>query len=489
MKHIKFSFLVCIPLLLASCDDWLDVTPRSQVKAETLYGTEDGFKQALNGAYIQMGDGSLYGRNASMYVPEFMAKSWTVPSMASNLTNYSIANLDFTESGAETVMSNLFSAYYKTISQLNDILANLQTTTVQFNYSNDKLIEGEALGLRAFLHLDVLRLWGPTPVKAEEGTRAVPYVTAVTNNIAELRSKTWGEVKSAIIADLDKAEELLGTVDPITYANKDSLNSLTHYSYYIGKGTMPKDEWQMKRRDRFNYYAVLATKARFYHYIGDKENAARYAKMVVDAGKTALCTESTVTQSLTMYPEQIFGLSNVNLLDLIRGSYLTSTAPFTVREVYLKYIYETTLNVNDIRAVANRYWGNITYLNGTVVNTFYKFVGNDKVDSDKRIPMLRLSEMYLIMTEDLPMDEAKGYFTTYRISRGMTASVDDTSFASESALLNRLTYEYLKEFYGEGQMYYFYKSHNTQQFAYPSRAKLPATGYDIPLPQGLTNFE
>ncbi|MGN0283006.1 MAG: RagB/SusD family nutrient uptake outer membrane protein [Prevotella sp.] len=489
MKHIKLSFILGLPLLLASCNDWLDVTPRSQVKAETLYETEEGFKQALNGAYIQMGDGDLYGRNASMYVPEFMAKSWTVPSAASNLTNYSIANLDFTESGAETVMNNLFSAYYKAVSQLNDILANLKTTTVQFSYGNDKLIEGEALGLRAFLHLDVLRLWGPTPAKAEDGTLAVPYVTSVTNNTSDLRSKTWGEVKRAIIADLDEAEEILGKVDPITYANKDSLNSLTHYSYYIGMGTMPQDEWQMKRRDRFNYYAVLATKARFYHYVGDKENATKYAKMVVDAGKTELCTESTVAKSLTMYPEQIFGLSNVNLLDLIRDSYLSSTAQFTVRELYLQYIYETTLNVNDIRAVPNRYWGNVTYLNGTVVNTFYKYVGNDNIESDKRIPMLRLSEMYLILTEDLPMAEAKEYFTTYRISRGMTASVDETSFASESALLNRLTYEYLKEFYGEGQMYYFYKSHNTQQFTYPSRAKLPATGYDIPLPQGQTNFE
>lgn len=489
MKHIKLTLLICLPLLLASCDDWLDVTPRSQVKAETLFETEEGFKQALNGAYIQMGEGSLYGRNATMYIPEFMARNWTVPSAASNLTNYSIANLDFTESGAETMMSNLFSAYYKTVSQLNDILSNLKTCNVQFLYNNDKLIEGEALGLRAFLHLDVLRMWGPTPTKAEEGAKAVPYVTAVTNNTAELTSKTWGEVKSAILADLDKAEELLGKYDPITYANKDSLNSLTHYSYYIGKGTMPQDEWQMKRRDRFNYYAVLATKARFYHYIGDKENAARYARMVVEAGKTDLCTESTIASSLTMYPEQIFGLSNVNLLDLIRNYFLSSGATFTVRETYLSYIYETSLNVNDIRAISNRYWGNVTYSNGTVVNTFYKFVGNNSIESDKRIPMIRLSEMYLILTEDLPMEDAKPYFSTYRIARGMSASVDESSFASESALLSRLTSEYLKEFYGEGQMYYFYKSHNSQQFTWPSRAKLPATGYDIPLPQGLTNFE
>lgn len=489
MKYIQLSFLLCLTMVLASCNDWLDVTPRSQIKAETMYETEDGFKQALNGAYIQMGDRSLYGLNASQYVPEFMARSWTVPTKAANLTNYSIANLDFTESGAESVMSNLFSAYYKTVAQLNDILANLKVSNVKFLYNNDKLIEGEALGLRAFLHLDVLRLWGPTPANAEDDMKAVPYVTSVTNDPSQLTSKTWGEVKSDIIADLDKAEEILGKYDPITYANKDSLNSLTNYSYYIGKGTMPQDEWQMKRRSRFNYYAVLATKARFYHYVGNKENAAKYAKLVVESGKTDLCTESTISKGLTMYCEQIFGLGNINLLNIIRDYYLSSSAPFTVNSTFLPYIYETDLNVNDIRAISGRYWGDVTYSTGAVVNTFYKYVGKDNIESDKRIPMIRLSEMYLILTEDLPMEEAKTYFSTYRIARGMTSSVDDSAFASETALLTRLTSEYLKEFYGEGQMYYFYKSHNIKKFTYPSRASLPATGYDIPLPLGLTDFE
>lgn len=478
-----------LALSATSCNDWLDVTPRQQVKAEVLFQSEEGYKQALNGVYIKIGDKGLYGRNATMYIPEFLARQWTVPAKTTNQTVYSLANFDFTESGSESTMSSLFASYYSAIAQINDILENLDETSMHFNYNNDKLIRGEALGLRAFLHLDVLRMWGPTPDVAASGDEAIPYVTELTNNPSKLISKTYGEVTKAIETDLNNAEAILKEYDPVTYADMDSLNSLTNSGRYVGVGTMPKDEWQTKRRSRFNYYAVLATKARFYHWIGDKESAVKYAKAVVDSEKIPLCTESTVANSLTMYPEQIFGIENIDLLTLIQNDYLNSGALFTQKESYVTKAYESAANVNDIRYTNNRYWGTETYSNGTSVFTFYKYVGNNKVESDKRIPLVRMAEMYLILSEDLPMAEAKPYFSTYRISRGMSSSVDETAFASESALASRLESEYRKEFFGEGQMYYFYKKHNYNQYTWPSRFSLPSTGYTIPKPKGQTNFE
>ena len=41
-------------LSLASCDEWLDVSPNTDLPAKELFTTENGFKSALAGLYITM---------------------------------------------------------------------------------------------------------------------------------------------------------------------------------------------------------------------------------------------------------------------------------------------------------------------------------------------------------------------------------------------------------------------------------------------------
>lgn len=485
MKKIYYLLLTFATISLTGCNDWLDVSPRSQIKSDVLFQTEEGFKQALNGVYIKLGQATLYGNNTSMYIPETLAQMWKIPSKNSNLAMYSLGNYDFTESNTETTLSDTFKDYYNAIAQLNDILTQLKSNKdVKFEYNNDKLIEGEILGLRAFLHLDILRFWGPVPENAINGESTIPYVTEITNDISKLSSKTWEEVLTALEQDLNNAETLLEIYDPIVYANTDSLN----YAYYVGIGSMPKDEWQMMRKGRFNYYAVLGAKARFYHWINNKELAIKYSKMVINANKMPLCTESSIQKSLTMYPEHLFGIENVNLLDLIQQKYSSSNAIYTQTKSYVEKCYENNIHANDIRYTNNRYWKEEIY-DGINVNTFYKYIGNDKIGSDKRIPLLRMAEMYLILIENLTLEEAKTYFTTYRISRGLSASIDESSMSSNEARLTRLEKEYLKEFFGEGQMFFFYKKHNYKKFNWPKTFNVPTNGYIIPKPKGLSNFE
>lgn len=484
MNKIYYLLSLLLALPLSSCNDWLDVNPRSQIKSEVLFETEDGFKQATNGVYIRLAQTDLYGKNANMYIPETMARMWTVPTQNANLTMYSVANYDFTESGAEDLNEETLSAYYNAIAQCNDILENLNNTTVQFTHGNDRLIRGELTGLRAFLHLDVLRQWGPYPDNVSGSETAIPYVTEMTNDVGKLRSKTWNEVVSLIEKDLNDAEDILSEVDPYTYADADSLNSTTP-SYYVGKGTMPQDEWQMQRRARFSYYAVLGTKARFYHWIGDTENAVKYAKMVVDDEKFKLCSASTMTW--TLVPEHLFGTDNINMLTDIEADFDSENASFTQAERSVETAYETTLQPGDIRA--NRYWKSHTYTNGATTNVFCKYIGNEQTISDYRVPLLRYAEMFLILIEDLPLGEAETYFETYRLARGLDENMASSMFASESSRLAQLEKEWRKEFWGEGQMFCFYKKHHYTNFTWPSKIELPADALIVPMPKGITNFE
>lgn len=483
MNKIYYLLSLLLALPLSSCNDWLDVNPRSQIKSEVLFETEDGFKQAVNGVYIRLAQTDLFGKNANMYIPETMARMWSVPVQSENLTMYSIANYDFTESGAEDLNSKTMSAYYNAIAQCNDILENLSNTNVKFTHENNRLIHGELTGLRAFLHLDILRLWGPYPDNVAGSEPAIPYVTEMTNDVSQLRSRTWDEVCNLIEQDLNEAESILEEVDPYTYADADSLN----YSngYYVGQGTMPEDEWQMQRRARFSYYAVLGTKARFYHWIGDTENAVKYAKKVIDDDKFKLCTASTMTW--TLVPEHLFGTDNINMVTEIESSFDAEKAPFTQAERSVTTAYETSTQPGDIRA--NRYWEKHTYGNGSSTYVFCKYIGNEQTDSDKRVPLLRYAEMYLILMEDLPLNEARNYFETYRLARGLDESMSDAMFASESTRLAQLEKEWRKEFWGEGQMFCFYKKHHYTNLTWPSNITLPENAFVIPKPKGITNFE
>ena len=507
MKTIKYIIGTVLALtLFGGCNDWLDVNPRSQVRETVLFQTESGFKQALTGVYIMVAEKELYGKNTSMYMPEILAQHWqTQPgSEDGTLTQIDrLANFDYTYSSVESLINTVWLRYYKAIAQLNTILQNLENTEVSFQYNNDLLIKGEALGLRAFLHLELLRYYGPVPSESTPGEMAIPYVREMSTDPWKYVSIPYSEVLEHIEEDLNAAEELLDTVDPIFDYSNDALNGLT------ASARMPEDVWQRSRQERFNYYACLGTKARFYQWTGDKEKAAYYARKVVEATeangqpKFPLATEDTYINTsggagrinLIMRCEHLFGIYNSELSKIIEPLFSKETGniQLTQSPTNLEACYEFTMNPADIRYKPSnqpsRYW-EIT-ISQSEVNRFRKYGGNSTFDTNNsnrfRVPLLRVAEMYLILMEDLPLEEAKPYFTDFRFSRGMDASLEALF---ENNRMERLEKEYRKEFFGEGQMFFFYKRLNYRSYAWPEVYTLPVSvSYTLPKPKDQTVFE
>ena len=150
--------------------------------------------------------------------------------------------------------------------------------------------------------------------------------------------------------------------------------------------------------------------------------------------------------------------------------------------------FETSMNPDDIRARIDRYWTDSPddgYL------SFLKYCESSKetIKAANKIPLIRLSEMYLILMELKPLDEAVSYFYYYRVSRLMN-SVLDNNFEDEDTRMLRIEKEYRKEFFGEGQMFYFYKRLNYPAFSWPSDFVLSSTElYTIPKPDAQLNYE
>ena len=60
-KFTKILLIGCL-LVTVSCNNWLDVDPKSQVKDKDLFASEMGFKEALSGVYSLMTKEGLYGK-------------------------------------------------------------------------------------------------------------------------------------------------------------------------------------------------------------------------------------------------------------------------------------------------------------------------------------------------------------------------------------------------------------------------------------------
>jgi len=500
MKKIKSIILGTATALVmfSSCSDWLDVNPRSEVKESILFSTEDGFKKALTGAYILTAKSDLYGENTSMYMPELFARHWTFPTDPTDLMNR-LSNFDYTQSGAESLIGNVWLSYYKVIVQLNDILQNLDDAKVNFANNNDDLIRGEALGLRAFLHFDLLRYFGPVPSGNDLSAIAIPYVMEKTKDPSKLISIPYSEVIQKIEADLNAAEQLLEGVDPILRYSNITLNSP---AYANSEGL--SDSWHWFRQERFNYYACLGTKARFYQWTGNNEKAVNYAKKVIEAVNSDNTSTFTLTKetdyvysstvNLTMRNEQLFGIQNPDLQSTARSLFDDGTSTTLTQTVTnMNNCYENSVNASDIRYKptnnATRYWEEKTYQNSVRVNHFRKYTGNDLIRANNIVPILRLAEMYLILIENLPLDEAATYFATYRAARGLNISTEASSMANDPARMARLEKEYRKEFFGEGQMFFFYKRLNYKAYTWPASYTLPVGAYVVPKPKAQLSFE
>ena len=63
------------------------------------------------------------------------------------------------------------------------------------------------------------------------------------------------------------------------------------------------------------------------------------------------------------------------------------------------------------------------------------------------------------------------------------------SIGNETARKNQVEKEYRKDFWGEGQMFYYYKRQNKASWSLPQSMTVPANGFVIPKTQGQTAFE
>lgn len=499
MKKTIIATILMSAWAVAGCNKWLDVKPETQTTKDELFETQKGFRDALTGAYIHMKSSSTYGDALMWGNIEYMARNWDVVSPSNTaLTNLAAAN--YTDATVRDWLDATYAGQYKVIADVNSILERIDIKKAVFSENNYALIKGEALALRAFAHFDVLRMFGPMP--GNPGSAAVlPYVTAVSKEI--VTPIAFHSFAQAVLADLTEAEALLKDTDPLTLYSLNELNPLPNT---IDPPAV-NDNYYMYRQLRMNYYAVLALKARVYMWLspsGDANlaNAAKYAQMVIDAkDRNGVATfrlgreSDRVSGDYTMSPEHIAALSVYNLEQTANSRFGESgslaRSDFNVQDgyYYLNNLFPIGERTADVRWTG--LWGYKTTPGSTGFVMYRKFFqkANQPI---LQVPLLRLSEMYLILTEcAASKTAAEAFYGAYCAQKGIPFTTGFNASDWQTDRRNRLIREYVREFYAEGQTFFTYKRFNVttlpSSWTYAYYTGSPAR-YIVPVPDREINY-
>jgi hypothetical protein len=480
MKKFQLLGLIALLILTSSCEKYLTIEPATETTAEKLFDSKQGYTDALAGIYIGMRKNYSPATFLTSSGTDYMAQLWYAPPATStNALNYQLVHHNYLSTDVDNALNTMFLNQYNTILNTNTLLNALSTQKI-LETRLAKCTEGEALAIRAFTHFDLIRLFGPMP--ANPGARTyLAYVTTVDKNAYPYES--YNSYMTKLNADLDKAEQLLLSYDPISKYSPASLNKT-----YAAVAEYPDMYWYW-RQNRMNYYAVLGLQARVKLWTGDKLNAAKYAKMVIDAvdqygaKKFSLGVRSNLsTKNYVFFTEHLFGLNIEEFLDANTSGSSQATQiiqqPKIITDLYqnetsdLRYslFYSNTTSAFTGNAAATKKYADMAKSTSTSPNT--------NVFS---IPLIRLSEMYLIMIECSSLGDANTYYTTYRKAREVSA-ITLTDVNIQSTLIR----EYIKEFYAEGQVFFTYKRLGITNMMWSDHTTAEAQ-YVLPLPSRETS--
>jgi len=155
--RILFMLTVVMTVSFAGCKKWLDTETPLQVDENTVFSTEKGFREVLNGAYLRMGSQSMYGRDLSFGLIAILGRSYdTTITPAIGSLYYEGARYNFQDPALKSTFNNIWNDSYQAIANLNQLLVNVETRKNILTGNNYDTLKGEALGLRAFLHFELL---------------------------------------------------------------------------------------------------------------------------------------------------------------------------------------------------------------------------------------------------------------------------------------------------------------------------------------------
>lgn len=465
---ISYAF---VALTLTSCSDWLELYPVDEIKEEYLFSSGDGFRTAMNGIYRKMSTFDLYGSNLTWGIMDAWGQSYYLNKCSDNgggRAMKKIADFKFKNSDLTPTTDAMWNAAWNVVANCNNLAqqAAVADSMIFFKRERERqMILGEAIGVRALMQFDLLRIYAPAPISTDfkdNGRTFIPYVDTYPSYVNDHQTVAYCIDK--IINDLKEAQRILQKVDEVSRMEADrrfSVNSTT------------EDIFMNLRGYRLNYYAATAALARVYLYAGKNAEAYAEAKKIIDVNDKKRYFRASTSRydieeygNMKMYNDILFALySPTELVDWDHEMNHSSDKADT--EYYL-CIHKNVLNKiygEDVK----KDWRAVYQLEPVYSDTYYRTLKYNEqptrakyaLVNNQIIPVIRMSEVYYIAAEaifDTNPDEAKEYLKTVKKGRGL--NVDYTEVSDKKTFIDLLENDARREFFGEGQIFYMYKRLN-----------------------------
>lgn len=251
IKHILLTVLtVASALGMSSCDDLLDLEPKSQITPEAYYTTADQMATYLNNYYDSWLYAPYVGRMYHVW------GSWNDGMIASDAnTDIFCSGLNgnttlFSDDHWEVPSSKQLQGYYTVIRQVNFFINNMKAKMQAGQISGDETMVNNYLGegyfFRAVNYFRLMALYGDVPI--------VRDVLEDNNDeiVGASQRSPRNEVARFIIQDLDSATALLcprsqfngqrvNRESAYLFKSRVALFEGTFEKYHKGSGRVPGD--------------------------------------------------------------------------------------------------------------------------------------------------------------------------------------------------------------------------------------------------------
>lgn len=475
----KIYIIALLVMSMASCSKWLDITPNDTIVEGALFKESAGFHNALNGIYRKMSDTKLYGQEMTFGFTEVLSQNYYIttnsawyPGISKDNFYFQVARFEYTTNeNVKSCIDGMWRTAFETIANCNNLIVNIEPTgnsIYRDGLYEKEMIKGEALAVRAFIHFDMLRMFGTAPIK-KDSRPTIPYLTTFPYYGGQAAENSESILKK-VEADLLQAKSMLMRYDTLDADRRDNLSSYRRFTLPIS--AVNNSAFYNYRGYRMNCMAITATLARVYNYWGKHDLAIEQAKIVEgfassysnDGPNSAFIYDKTSASrnDKKFTKDLIFAVGN----SLTFSTYIPFTAPKGSNYLGLnpaKVIFKGgNSDAGDLR-----YKNLVVYDSSGDIYVPKKYVSIDPALSEEKmtsdiLPSIRLAEMHFIMAECYASQndfiKAEEYINIVRAGRNCAVKqlgiTDMTSFKRE------LFIEVRKEFFQEGQIFFYYKKYD-----------------------------
>ena len=197
---------------VAGCDSTLSVEPSNEVETDQAIIDAGSARAALAGAYDALQSGSYYGGDY-LFFTELPTDN---TEHTGTFTTYADVDL-YVTTADNTTIEGIWDAIYDGIGRTNTLIAKIPSVSALEDAEKNDIL-GQAHLLRALHYHNLVRLWGPVPLR-----------TAPPPNLDELASTTRAtvdQVYTQILADLDKAAQLMSDDDRTRTGSKGAVAAI-----------------------------------------------------------------------------------------------------------------------------------------------------------------------------------------------------------------------------------------------------------------------